>query len=372
MKFKYIQPGLVMSDPKELIRFVDVDGNLINKDYNPSAEEKKELLEMYEIMVKSRQWDVYALTLQKTGRLGTFAPNLGEEATLTALGYNLKKQDWFIPHYRVMAAQFARGVTPEQVFLYWAGSELGSKFKDGVNTLPMQVVIGSQISIGGGVAYALQMKNRSIEKVEDKAIAMVTIGNGGTNEGEFHEGLNMSSVRNWPVVVAAINNQWSISVPEHNSYKVKTLSQRAKAFDIVGLRVDGNDLLAASAVVKEAYEYARQGNGPVLIEFVTWRQGQHTTSDAPRVYRTREEEEEHEKWEPMHRIEKYLFDQKILSEDAKTKIWDKYAAEAREAYDAMKVTLTTEGYDHIYDYTYAELPAELLEQKEANRRFLKK
>ncbi|EGV00301.1 pyruvate dehydrogenase E1 component, subunit alpha [Mycoplasmopsis columbina SF7] len=367
MSFKYIQAGKVMSDPKEMIRFVDVDGNLINKDYKPSKEEKAELLEMYKLMVKSRQWDVYALTLQKTGRLGTFAPNLGEEACLAALGYYLKKDDWFVPHYRVLAAQFARGVTAENMFLYWRGSELGSKYIKEANTLPMQVVIGSQISMAAGVAYALKQKNNG-----SKDIVLSTIGNGGTNEGEFHEGLNLASVRNLPVVYAVINNQWAISVPEHNSYKVLTLSQRAASYDIPGIRVDGNDLLASAAAVREAYEYTRQGHGPVLLEFVTWRQGQHTTSDDPRVYRSREEEERHEKWEPMHRIEKYLTQEGLLTEQAKTQIWEVAEADARAAYDAATVTLTKEGYDHIYDYTYAELPEELKAQKEANRRFLKK
>ncbi|VEU78300.1 thiamine pyrophosphate-dependent enzyme [Mycoplasmopsis columbinasalis] len=368
MSFKYIQAGKVMSDPKEMIRFLDVDGNLINKDYNPSDAEKKELLDLYKIMIRARQWDLYALTLQKTGRLGTFAPNLGEEACLSALGYFLKKDDWFVPHYRVLAAQLARGISEENVFLYWRGSELGSKFAKELNTLPMQVVIGSQISIAAGVAYALKLKNG----VHNQSIALATVGNGGTNEGEFHEGLNLASVRNLPFVLAAINNQWAISVPEHNSYKVLTLSQRAHSYDIPGIRVDGNDLLACSAAVKEAYQWAREGHGPVLIEFVTWRQGQHTTSDDPRVYRSREEEERHERWEPMHRIEKFLFDNGLLTEEVKEKLAEDAAAEARAAYDASTLTLAKEGFEHVYDYTYAVLPEELVAQKEANRRFLKK
>ncbi len=106
---------------------------------------------------------------------------------------------------------------------------------------------------------------------------MVTIGNGGTNEGEFHEGLNMASVRKWPLVTVVMNNQWAISVPEHNSYIVKTLSQRAKSYDMPGVRVDGNDLIAVNEVMQEVYDFVREGNGPVLVEMVTWRQGQHTT-----------------------------------------------------------------------------------------------
>ncbi|WP_027332937.1 pyruvate dehydrogenase (acetyl-transferring) E1 component subunit alpha [Mycoplasmopsis gallinarum] len=364
MKFKYIQPDKVMSDPKEMIRFLDVNGDLIDKNFETSAS-KEQLLEMYKIMIRSREWDLYALTLQKTGRLGTFAPNLGEEAVLSAIGYALEKDDWFVPHYRVLASQLSRGIPMENIYLYWRGSELGSKFKKDVNVLPMQVVIGSQISMADGVAYALKMEGKN-------KIALTTIGNGGTNEGEFHEGLNLASVRDLPVVFAIINNQWAISVPERNSYKVKTLSQRAKSYDIPGIRVDGNDLLASYEVAKEAYQYAREGHGPVLIEFVTWRQGQHTTSDDPRVYRTKEEELEHEKWEAMHRIEKFLMDKGYLTEELRTQYIEEAKNEAKEAYEKSTEILNSESFDDIYDYTYAELTDELKAQKEANRRFLKK
>ncbi|MGX9340516.1 pyruvate dehydrogenase (acetyl-transferring) E1 component subunit alpha [Mycoplasma sp. 128] len=365
MSFKYIKSATyVMSDKNEMVRLLDVDGNLIDKSYKPSAS-NEELLKMYETMVRSRQWDIYALQLQKTGRMGTFAPNLGEEATLSALGAVMQKQDWFVPHYRVLAAQLSHGVKMKDVFNYWRGSEQGSNFAKDVNALPMQVVIGSQISQAAGVAYALKQTGKK------DAIAVTTIGNGGTNEGEFHEGLNLAAVRHLPVLVAAINNQWAISVPEHNSYIVPTLSQRAFSYGMPGLRVDGNDLLAAYEVAKEAADYIRQGNGPVLIEFVTWRQGQHTTSDNPRIYRTAEQEAEKEKWEPMHRIEKYLFDNGILTEEMKQNMWDAALKEAKEAYEESTKDLAKEGYDDIFKYTYAEMPAELKEQHAEGLKFKK-
>ncbi|MCS4536630.1 MULTISPECIES: thiamine pyrophosphate-dependent enzyme [unclassified Mycoplasma] len=361
MKFKFIDGRKVMNDPESMIRFLDVDGNLIDKSFKPSA--SNELLkDMYNNMLKSRAWDTYALTLQKTGRLGTFAPALGEEAHLTALGFAMKEEDWFIPHYRVLGTLLARGETMESIYLYWRGSELGNKFKS--NTVPLQVVIASQISQAAGVAKALKEKG-------EKQVAFTIIGNGGTNEGEFHEGLNWASLFNLPVVVVVANNRWAISVPEHNSYKVKTISQRALSYDIPGLRVDGNDLLAAYEVLKEAAEWAREGNGPVLVEMVTWRQGQHTTSDDPRVYRTREEEIEHEKWEPFHRIEKYLMENGIVTEAEKEAFFNAATEDAKASYDKSTETLTKEGFDDIYKYTYETLPEELIEQREANRRFVK-
>ncbi|ENY69825.1 Pyruvate dehydrogenase E1 component, alpha subunit [Mycoplasmopsis bovigenitalium 51080] len=359
MKYKFIEPGKVMNCPETMIRFLDINGDLIDKSFKTTAS-KEELKDMYHNMIKARAWDTYALTLQRTGRLGTFAPALGEEAYLTALGFVMKKEDWFIPHYRVLAALLARGESMESIYLYWRGSELGSKLKS--NTTPLQVIIASQISQAAGVGKALKVQGNG-------NVAFTIIGNGGTNEGEFHEGLNWASLFNLPVVVVIANNRWAISVPEHNSYKVKTLSQRGLSYDIPSLRVDGNDLLAAYETLKEAAEFAREGNGPVLIEMVTWRQGQHTTSDDPRVYRTREEEIEHEKWEPFHRIEKYLFDNGIVTEEEKNKFFEEGTEDAKVAYEKSTETMATEGFDDIYKYTYETLPEELIEQREVNRRF---
>ncbi|ADR24735.1 thiamine pyrophosphate-dependent enzyme [Mycoplasmopsis bovis] len=363
MNYKYVKPGHATSDPNETVRFLDVDGKLI-QEYKPSEETKKKLVEMYKNMIRSRQWDLYSLTLQKTGRLGTFAPALGEEAALTGIGYNLNKEDWFIPHYRVLPTQLARGISMDKIYSYWQGSEIGSAFA-GTNTLPLHVVIGSQVPIAAGVAQALKFQGK-------KALAMVTIGNGGTNEGEFHEGLNMASVRKWPLVTVVMNNQWAISVPEHNSYIVKTLSQRAKSYDMPGVRVDGNDLIAVNEVMQEVYDFVREGNGPVLVEMVTWRQGQHTTSDNPRVYRSRELEVEKEKWEPFHRIEAYLLSEKLITEED-IKVWSEAAyEEAKAAYALSKELCEATTFDHIYDYTYEKLPADLVRQKETNRKLFGK
>ncbi|QJR44223.1 thiamine pyrophosphate-dependent enzyme [Mycoplasma miroungirhinis] len=363
MDFKYIKPDLVMTDKDEMIRLVDVNGDLIDKNYKPTAT-NEELLKLYKNMVASRQWDMYSLTLQKTGRLGTFAPNLGEEAFLTVLGSILNKQDWLVPHYRALPAMLAHGVTMRDIYNYWRGSEQGSRFADGVNVTPIQVVIASQCSHAAGIGYAL--KQRKVER----PLVLTIVGNGGTNEGEFHESLNIAALRKLPVFYVVANNQWAISVPEHNSYTVRALSQRAMSYNIPGLRVDGNDLLASYEVAKEVAEYIRQGHGPVLVEFVTWRQGQHTTSDSPRIYRSRELEEEKEKWEPMHRIEKYLFENSILTEEQKTKIWEEALEAAKEAYAQSTEDLAKEGYEDIFKYTYEELTPELKSQLEEGKKYL--
>ncbi len=217
-----------------------------------------------------------------------------------------------------------------------------------------------------GVAQALKFQGK-------KALAMVTIGNGGTNEGEFHEGLNMASVRKWPLVTVVMNNQWAISVPEHNSYIVKTLSQRAKSYDMPGVRVDGNDLIAVNEVMQEVYDFVREGNGPVLVEMVTWRQGQHTTKVTTLEFTVlRELEVEKEKWEPFHRIEAYLLSEKLITEED-IKVWSEAAyEEAKAAYALSKELCEATTFDHIYDYTYEKLPADLVRQKETNRKLFGK
>ncbi|MBT1316541.1 pyruvate dehydrogenase, partial [Mycoplasma bovis] len=146
----------------------------------------------------------------------------------------------------------------------------------------------------------------------------------------------------------------------------------AKSYDMPGVRVDGNDLIAVNEVMQEVYDFVREGNGPVLVEMVTWRQGQHTTSDNPRVYRSRELEVEKEKWEPFHRIEAYLLSEKLITEED-IKVWSEAAyEEAKAAYALSKELCEATTFDHIYDYTYEKLPADLVRQKETNRKLFGK
>ncbi|AGM21969.1 Pyruvate dehydrogenase E1-alpha subunit [Mesomycoplasma hyopneumoniae 168-L] len=369
-KFRYVKPGQIMAKDEEMIRFLDIDGNLLSSTvFGPIDEtndirlSKQEIKKAYEFMVLSRQQDTYMTQLQRQGRMLTFAPNFGEEALQVASGMALTKDDWFVPAFRSNATMLYLGVPMILQMQYWNGSEKGNVIPENVNVLPINIPIGTQFSHAAGIAYAAKLTGKKI-------VSMSFIGNGGTAEGEFYEALNIAGIWKWPVVFCVNNNQWAISTPNKYENGASTIAAKAMAAGIPGIRVDGNDLLASYEVIKEAVDYARSGNGPVLVEFVTWRQGVHTSSDNPRIYRTVEEEKEHEKWEPMHRIEKYMFDRGILDSAEKQKIWDEALAIVKETYEKSLVGLEST-IDEIFDHTYKVLPPELEEQKQEALEFFK-
>ncbi|MHA0315702.1 pyruvate dehydrogenase (acetyl-transferring) E1 component subunit alpha [Mesomycoplasma ovipneumoniae] len=369
-KFRYVKPDQIMDKDHEMIRYLDIDGNLLTSTVFGELDEKKDIRlsadqikKAYEFMVLSRQQDVYMTQLQRQGRMLTFAPNFGEEALQVASGMALTKEDWFVPAFRSNATMLYLGVPMINQMQYWNGSEKGNVIPQGVNVLPINIPIGTQFSHAAGIAYAAKLTGKKI-------VSMSFIGNGGTAEGEFYEALNIASIWKWPVVFCVNNNQWAISTPNKYENAASTIAAKAKAAGMPGVRVDGNDLLASYEVIQEAVDYARAGNGPVLVEFVTWRQGVHTSSDNPRIYRTEEEEKEHEKWEPMHRIEKYMFDRGMLTEEEKQKIWDDSLAVVKETYEKSLIGLDST-IDEIFDYTYETLPPELEEQKQEAIEFFK-
>ncbi|MXR55818.1 pyruvate dehydrogenase (acetyl-transferring) E1 component subunit alpha [Mycoplasma flocculare] len=369
-KLRYVKAGQIMANDAEMIRFLDIEGNLLHSTVFGPLNEKKdirltsqEIKKAYEFMVLSRQQDTYMTQLQRQGRMLTFAPNFGEEALQVASGMALTKDDWFVPAFRSNATMLYLGVPMIRQMQYWNGSEKGNIIPENVNVLPINIPIGTQFSHAAGIAYAAKLTGKKI-------VAMSFIGNGGTAEGEFYEALNVASIWKWPVVFCVNNNQWAISTPNKYENGAPTIAAKAMAAGIPGLRVDGNDLLASYEVIKEAVDYARSGNGPVLVEFVTWRQGVHTSSDNPRIYRTEEEEKENEKWEPMHRIEKFMFDRGILSPQEKQQIWDRALLIVKETYEKSLVGLEST-IDDIFDYTYSELPPELAEQKKEALEFFK-
>lgn len=354
MKYKYVDVKKIMDKPEDIIRILDIDGNLIDSKFK-SPLSKEELLDAYKWMVLSRQQDTYMLQLQRQGRMLTFPPNLGEEALQVATGMAMEKRDWFVPAFRSNAAMLRLGVPMVNLMLYWNGQEWGNNIPKDVNVLPPNIVIGTQISQCAGIAL-------SQKYLKTGGVAVSFIGNGGTTEGEFAEGINFAAVQEWPAVFCVNNNQWAISTPNSEETVSSTIAAKAHAFGCAGIRVDGNDLLASYIAIKEAIEYARNESKPVIVEFLTWRQGPHTTSDNPKLYRTEEQEKENEKWEPMHRIENYLKTQKILTDDLKETIWAEALVQVKKTYEESLTKIDTKLED-IFDYTYAELDDDLKEQK---------
>ncbi len=344
----------------EMFGVLDPDGKVVNKDYEPKIDDDT-LLKMYKTMVLARIADTKALQYQRQGRMLTFAPVMGQEGAQVGPLAASKQKDWLVQAFREMAALLYKGAPLKQLYLYWYGNEMGSRFDD-LNILPVNVPIGSQISHAAGIAYASKLKKR-----DESVIAF--IGDGGTAHGEFHEGLNFAAVYDLPVVTIIQNNQYAISTPRSMASKAKTLAQKAVGYGIPGVQVDGNDPLAMYAATKEALKRAKEGKGPTLIEAVTYRLGPHTTSDDPSIYRSEEEVKEWQAKDPITRFRKYLSNRKLWNKDKEEALQEEYKKFVADTFkEVEKMPLPTA--DEVFDYTYANMTEELKKQKEAYKKRL--
>ncbi|MBE0700957.1 MAG: pyruvate dehydrogenase (acetyl-transferring) E1 component subunit alpha [Acholeplasmataceae bacterium] len=346
---------------KKQLSILDWKGKIVAPDLEPELD-KKTLLKMYKTMALGRVADIKALQYQRQGRMLTYAPNRGQEAAQVGAVAAMDKQDWLSPAFRELNAMLYLGVTLEQIYLYWYGNEWGNHFNDGIKVLPVNVIIGSQINHAAGLAYA----SKILKKNE---VALATIGDGGTSHGEFYEGLNFAASYDAPLVVVIQNNQYAISTPRKKATKAETLAQKAVAFGIPGIQVDGNDVLAMYVATKYAFDYARSGKGPVLIEAVTYRLGPHTTSDDPTIYRKDSEVKEWEAKEPMIRFKKYLIDKGYWSEAEDKKLEEENNAFVGETFKKVEAEGSTTLED-VFKYTYAEMTPQLKEQYETHKKFL--
>jgi pyruvate dehydrogenase E1 component alpha subunit len=316
-------------------------------------------LKLYRAFLLGRKFDERLLNLQRQGRIGTFPPISGQEAAQLGAVAVLRPSDWMVPAFRETAAEIWRGRSLESVLIYNNGYDEGGTIPQDLNNLPISVPVGSQILHAVGLGWAA--KYRQTDKV-----AMTFFGDGATSEGDFHEGLNFAGVFQTPVIFVCQNNHWAISIPVSKQTRSKTLAQKAIAYGIPGIQVDGNDVLAVYAAAKEAVERARAGQGPTLIECVTYRMAMHTTADDPKRYRTDEEVEKWRERDPIVRYQKYLIDKKFLSEDDIAGIESEVLAEIQAAIDSAEKQMKAMGDPvDMFDHAYAQMPSYLKEQKEA-------
>ncbi|MGV3489591.1 MAG: pyruvate dehydrogenase (acetyl-transferring) E1 component subunit alpha, partial [Tuberibacillus sp.] len=280
-------------------QIVNGDGERVNDQF-------KELMtpemvrHMYKKMVFARLFDRKCVNLQRQGRIGTYVPFEGQEAAQVGSALALEEDDWMFPTYRDHGATLTFGHSLRNILMYWNGRYEGALPPEGKKIFPPAVPIASQLLHATGVAWAEKKKGSD-------RVAIVYFGDGATSEGDFHEGLNFASVFQVPVIFFNQNNGYAISVPISKQMHSKTIAQKAVAYDMEGIRIDGNDIFAVYFTVKEAAEKARKGGGPTLIEAVTWRYGAHTTSDDPSKYRDQSENEIRRKTtDPVVRLEKYL------------------------------------------------------------------
>lgn len=321
----------------------------------PSFAEKKEtLLELYRVMLLTRLFDKKAITLQRTGKMGTYAPINGQEAISTAIGHAMRPDDVLIPYYRDYAAQFQRGVKMSDILTYWGGDERGSQFENNEHDLPISVPIASQCLHAAGVGFALKYRHQS-------SVAVVSIGDGGTSEGDFYEAINVAGVWKLPVVFIINNNQWAISVPIQQQTATKTLAQKAIAAGFSGIQVDGNDILACRAVIGDAIEKARAQEGPTLIEAKSYRLSDHTTADDATRYQPQEEVTQATQLEPLLRFKTYLEQQQWLDDTQNQVLEARCHQEVQNAVDEY-LQRPAQPLSSVFEYHYANQPAYLTEQ----------
>ncbi len=312
--------------------------------------------DLYRDMVLMRAFDEKALKLQRQGRMGTWPPIKGQEAIQAGVASAMGEKDWLIPSFRDHGTMVLRGVPLHLVYAYWAGDERGSSFPEGVRCFPVAVPVGSQWQHGAGVGLSLKLRG-------EEAVAVTFGGDGSTSEGDFHEAVNCAGVLGTKTVFVIQNNQWAISVPIHQQTASETLAQKAHAYGVPGIQVDGNDVFAVYAAATEAIERARSGGGPSLIEAVTYRIGDHTTADDASRYR---EDDELKKWEardPILRLRRFLVDQGLWDDNQEAVLLE----EARDWVDAQVKVLEEmppQQPEEIFTSMYAELPPHVAEQME--------
>src|SRR5436309_4325281 len=335
----------------EYLSILDSDGNL-----DTALEPKlagEDLRALYRAMVLGRRLDERMVRLQRQGRIGTFAPIKGQEASQMGSAFTLRRIDWMVPSFRETAAMIWRGWPIEKLLLFFAGQLEGGQPALDQHDLPITIPVATQLPHAVGLAYAAQYRG-------DDVVVMAYFGDGATSEGDFHEAMNFAGVWHVPVVFVCQNNQWAISVPLQKQTHSRTIAQNALAYGLPGIQVDGNDVLAVYAATREAVARARAGDGPTLIECVTYRLGVHTTADDPTKYRSAEEVAEGERRDPVTRLAADLKRKRLLDEGLEAAVDDEIAA-AVARFEATGVADPLVMFDHVY----AELPPDLKAQREA-------
>lgn len=344
----------------EYTRFLDADGIPIHP-LPDFAQNPDTLAGFYRAMTLTRAFDAKAVALQRTGKLGTFASSVGQEAIGVGLASAMRPEDALFPSYRDHAAQLLRGVTMSESLLYWGGDERGSQFGAAPHDFPNCVPIGTQVCHAAGAAYAFRLRGEA-------RAAVAIVGDGGTSKGDFYEAMNMAGVWQAPLVIVVNDNQWAISVPRERQTAARTLAQKAIAAGIEGVQVDGNDVIAVHEAARAALAKARGGGGPTLIEALSYRLGDHTTADDATRYRDPELVAKMWLAEPVVRLRKYLLAQNAWDkarEDALVQDCQRSVDAAVQAYLAVEPPEVSAMFDHLY----AALPHALDDQLETARRY---
>lgn len=336
-------------------RVLDIDGTVVGK-LPHFAGDPDELRRLYRFLVLTRTFDTKAIALQRTGQLGTYASSLGQEAVSVGAAAAMRPDDVFLPSFREHGGQLWRGVTLRELFLYWGGDERGNDFAGPRGDFPNCATVGAHPPHAVGVALAFGLRG-------EQRASVCIFGDGATSKGDFAEALNMAGVWKVPAVFVINSNGWAISVPRAKQCAADTLAQKAVAAGIPGEQIDGNDVIAVRMATARALARARQGLGPSLIEAVTYRLCDHTTSDDARRYRDDAEVSRHWPAEPLLRLRNFLVNGGHWDKDKEEALLHECASAVEKAAEDYLGTMA-QPIAANFNYTYAEMPTELVEQRE--------
>lgn len=338
----------------EMFQILDEDGNVVNEKDMPDLSDD-DLKELMRRMVYTRILDQRSIALNRQGRLGFYAPTAGQEASQLGSHFAIEKEDFILPGYRDVPQLIWQGLPLYQAFLFSKGHFHGNQFPDGLRALAPQIIIGAQYVQAAGVALGMKLRGK-------KNVAITYTGDGGTSQGDFYEGINFAGAYQAPAIFIVQNNRFAISVPVEKQTAAKTLAQKAVAAGIEGIQVDGMDVLAVYAATRDARDRAVNGEGPTLIETLTYRFGPHTMSgDDPTRYRTEELDKEWEKKDPLVRFRKFLESKNLWTEEDENKVIEEAKEDIKEAikkadqYPKQKVT-------DLINNMFEELPVNLQAQ----------
>jgi pyruvate dehydrogenase E1 component subunit alpha len=347
----------------EMMQVISEAGVVSGKD-EPTIP-REDLIRLYRLMVLNRQLDDRMMKLQRQGRIGFYLQSMGEEASHIGSAYALQPQDWIIPCYREPGAAFLRGL-PLLKFVCQLIGNAGDLIKGRQmpnhyayrpgNYASVSSPVGTQIPQAVGVAMAARIK-------KDPVVVLVYFGEGATSQGDFHVGMNFAGVFKAPVIFLCRNNGYAISVPYSRQTASESIAIKARAYGFPGIRVDGNDILAVIKATQDAVSRARAGEGPTLIEAVTYRVGAHSSSDDPRMYRQEEEVEKAKRMDPIVRFRRYLEERKLWDAAREDALQENVKEEILTAVaEAEKFGLPP--LESIFEDVFAKISPNLQEQAE--------
>ncbi|TMF36236.1 MAG: thiamine pyrophosphate-dependent dehydrogenase E1 component subunit alpha [Chloroflexi bacterium] len=306
-----------------MVKYLDQDGELLEK----QSMSDELALEGYRVMLRGRRFDERCVSLQRQGRMVTLAPGIGQEAATVGAAMALDATtDWFVPQYRELAGQLWHGYPLRLAFLWHVGHPIAFQVPGDLNMLPFQAAIAGQLPQAVGLAWGLRLKRA-------RGVVVAVFGDGGTSQGDFHEAANLAGVMKAPIIFLCQNNGWAISTTVEQQTASETLAQKAVAYGFPGIQCDGNDLFAVYATVREAVTRARNGEGPTLVEAITYRLGLHTTADDPTRYEPREM---HDMWvdrDPLRRMQLHLVSRGVIDRSGLERMEDEVKEELRVAWD---------------------------------------